>query len=809
VLSCDRLLDWLELLDLREPELPLTSAMNPRLALGESASPLPAPPCKATLGLESGSPNLPQPESSRNIPDRSTPSLTLHQYERIVSATSDAIALIDIHYCYLVVNQAYLDRHNTTHEAIIGQPLWSVLGEDLFEAVVKPYFDRCLMGETVQYQFWFDHPRLGWRFSSVTHSPFCESDGSVWGVVANIRDLTELKRAEEALRQQIQQDQALNQVIQTMRNSLELEHIFEVATREVAQLLGTVDTAIYRYDCDLGFWSRQASQVCYRLHHPQPLLEISETNNPISDRLKRGERVLITQGANLHCATNDPQAMGESRCQILIPLIVSGQVWGSFCTTIASNLQSDLDEKIKVLERFTAQLAIAIQQSQLYQQVHTLNRTLEHQVQERTAQLERALAVEALTRRITTEIRQSIDESQIVDIAVQGLGNQLGVLFCNAVRYDQNPKGEATYTVIASYDNILPELLNLTLATDKFPDAIPQLLRGEWVQFCTVIEASGLAWRSVLICPMVDDQGLMLGDMLLLRPKEQCFDALDVQLVQQVTDQCAIAIRQARLYRASQAQVEELTALHELKDDFLSTVSHELRSPVANMKMAVRMLALTLGQSDLLDHDCATLPPSSDRTQQYLHILDRECDREISLINDLLDLQRLDTGSHSFAWELVDLPGLLSSLASTFQERAESRRQTLDYRCDPALGLIYSDITALNRVLSELLHNACKYTPPGELIQLRATPQSDRVQFCVTNYGVEIPPELLPRIFERFYRVPQSDRWQQGGTGLGLALVKRLVEGLNGTITAESQESYTRFTIELPLQEPDITSLST
>jgi signal transduction histidine kinase len=263
--------------------------------------------------------------------------------------------------------------------------------------------------------------------------------------------------------------------------------------------------------------------------------------------------------------------------------------------------------------------------------------------------------------------------------------------------------------------------------------------------------------------------------------------------VQQVANQCAIALRQARLYKATQAQVQVLEKLHWLKDDFLSTVSHELRTPVANMKMAIRMLEIMMSPEDLSRQQ-------RSKATHYLQILHDECQREISLINDLLDLQRLEAGKQSLALETIQLQVWLPQVVKPFEERAQAQQQTLQLNL-PAENLppLISELPSLERILAELLNNACKYTPPGEQIIICVRGDRNCVQLKVSNSGNEIPASELSRIFDKFYRVPSADPWKRGGTGLGLALVQRLAEHLGGSVRVESANNLTTFTVELPL----------
>jgi signal transduction histidine kinase/CHASE2 domain-containing sensor protein len=231
-------------------------------------------------------------------------------------------------------------------------------------------------------------------------------------------------------------------------------------------------------------------------------------------------------------------------------------------------------------------------------------------------------------------------------------------------------------------------------------------------------------------------------------------------------------------------QVQELQQLSQLKDDFLSMVSHELRAPMANIQMAIELLKIS---------------QAPDRIAHYLKILQHECRREVELINDLLDLQRLEAGSQTFSPEKIDLQNWLPPIIEPFYERAQAQGQIFQVNLAPHLPCLISDQNSLERILAELINNACKYTPPDGKIQVMANFTPSYLEFKVINWGTQIPKTELPKIFDKFYRVPQADPWKRGGTGLGLALVKRLVEYLGGGIQVESESGQTMFTVQLPL----------
>ncbi len=482
----------------------------------------------------------------------------------------------------------------------------------------------------------------------------------------------------------------------------------------------------------------------------------------------------------------------QAKAMLGVPILHGERLWGVLGVHQCSAARHWEPFEISLLEQLATQVAIAIQQSELYRQVQQLNSKLEGQVQERTAQLEQALQFEAMLKRITDSVRDSLDEDKILQTAVQELALGLDVAACDAALYDFERQ---TSTICYEYiRSDLPSAKGSVVHIQQSEIEIHKQLLNEW--YCQFCEISTDMVRpthrryAILVCPMVTDQGV-IGDLWLFKPHETAFSDLEIRLVQQVVNQCVIAIRQARLYQAAQAQVAALEELNQLKDDFLSTVSHELRTPMSNMKMAIHMLRNV------------TTP---ERQERYLDILQSECIREIELINDLLDLQRLEASSYPVSPEPISLKDFLENTVEPFRSRAGDRQQILKIQLADNLPELITDKAALERVLAELLNNACKYTSPGSEVALTAqlpqrtsASEPDQVMLSVRNQA-EIPALELPRVFEKFYRVPNSDPWKQGGTGLGLALVQRLVTQLEGTIQVESKDGWTIFTVFLPLR---------
>jgi signal transduction histidine kinase len=381
------------------------------------------------------------------------------------------------------------------------------------------------------------------------------------------------------------------------------------------------------------------------------------------------------------------------------------------------------------------------------------------------------LKYEALIGRITEKIRDSLDENHILQTTTREL---VQVLPAERAQIELICQGISCQ--ISDFPEIYQPLLHKQILqfVDRLPLGNPQICR---VNRCA--------------CPIFDDQGF-LGNIWLIRPANQIFNSLETNLIQHIATECAIAIRQARLYESSQAQVRELEKLERLKSEFLKTLSHELRTPITSIRLAVETL------ESLLEYQGIKIDPE-DSIGQLLQILNIECQRQSKLVNDLLTLTYLDAESEPPAIETIDLLSWLPLLVEPFRTLTRERQQQLILDIDGDIPEINSNLCDIERIIAELLTNASKYTPEQGIIRVNVWRADEQILINVSNSGVEIPPEELSRIFAPFYRIPHHDPWRYSGTGLGLALVHKLIKPLNATIDVTSANAVTTFTLTLPI----------
>lgn len=225
--------------------------------------------------------------------------------------------------------------------------------------------------------------------------------------------------------------------------------------------------------------------------------------------------------------------------------------------------------------------------------------------------------------------------------------------------------------------------------------------------------------------------------------------------------------------------------IERMKNEFVATVSHELRTPLASL----------LGFSELM----LTRELSESKRRHFTEVIHTESIRLNSLINDFLDLQRLESGRAQYRFEPVAVDALLAETATLY---ADNPRHPLRVESLPAPLHVLADRDRITQVLNNLLSNAVKFSPAGGALLLTARVVDDAVEISVRDHGLGIPAEALPKLFEKFYRVDASDRSAIGGTGLGLALCKEIVTAHHGRFHVESQPGAgSTFSFTLPAAE--------
>jgi PAS domain S-box-containing protein len=234
-------------------------------------------------------------------------------------------------------------------------------------------------------------------------------------------------------------------------------------------------------------------------------------------------------------------------------------------------------------------------------------------------------------------------------------------------------------------------------------------------------------------------------------------------------------------------QAQALTDANHQKDVFLSTLSHELRNPLAPLTNAVQLIRLTSNRPEL---------------DQLLKIIERQIAHLRRLVDDLLDVSRAGAGKIELKNEMVSIEDVIDAAVESMRPLIRERRHTLDVLFPSAPILVEGDRARLEQIFGNLIQNAAKYTPEGGNIWIKGATEGPEAVIHVQDCGVGIPHEMLPRIFELFTQVESSRPHSQGGMGIGLSLVKTLVTLHKGSVQvhSEGEGKGSEFTVRLPLR---------
>jgi signal transduction histidine kinase/ActR/RegA family two-component response regulator len=300
---------------------------------------------------------------------------------------------------------------------------------------------------------------------------------------------------------------------------------------------------------------------------------------------------------------------------------------------------------------------------------------------------------------------------------------------------------------------------------------------------------------SYLAVPVKQRSGEVIGGLFFGHPDRDVFTDRTERIIAGIAGQAAIAIDNARLYeeakraaeaeRAARAEVERASLV---KDEFLATLSHELRTP----------LNAVLGWSEML---LLRVAPDAD-IRRGLETIVRNARAQAQLIEDLLDMNRIVSGKIRLDVQSVDLAAVVEAALDAVRPSAEAKTIRVRKTLDPLAGPVFGDPHRLQQVVWNLLSNAVKFTPKSGTVDLLLRRVNSHVEIVVTDSGIGISAEFLPHVFERFRQADSSTTRRHGGLGLGLSIVRQLIELHGGSVRAESPglQQGSTFVVSLPVR---------
>lgn len=331
----------------------------------------------------------------------------------------------------------------------------------------------------------------------------------------------------------------------------------------------------------------------------------------------------------------------------------------------------------------------------------------------------------------------------------------------------------------------MPDLINALSEQPPWSD-IPLVVLtsggGQLPMNAEILDALGEVGNVTLIERPVRLKTLLSAVKSALRARRRQYDIRDY-----IVDEKRTAAELEKLFESERAARAEAESANRLKDEFLATVSHELRTPLNAM----------LGWTTLL----RTGNLDNDKIPQALEIVERNARSQAQIIEDLLDVSRIITGKLNLDIRPLNAAALLKSAVDSISPAAETKNISIETNIVAETAEIAGDSARLQQVLWNLLSNAVKFTPSGGTIRVGVKPENSNLVFSVSDTGNGIAPEFLPYVFDRFRQADGTTTRHFGGLGLGLAIVRHLVEQHGGTVQAESEGSGkgATFTVKLPL----------
>ncbi|MEP6517642.1 PAS domain S-box protein [Microcoleus vaginatus] len=790
-----------------------------------------------------------------DITERKRTEETFRQYERILFNTTDGIVIMDRNYIYQIVNQAYLTWCNKSESEVIGNSVRNILDADVFDNMIKPRLDRCLAGEKIQYENWFDSPNLVRQFLSVTYIPLRDAGENIVGVIVSLRDLTKLKQAQQmlelqavitrnmaegialvrtdngvivyanpkfeqmfgydsgelngqhvsivnygsesvspedvnqairsavlrkgefsyevhnvkkdgtpfwcsatcsvfkhsdygdvlvavhqditvakhleevrqeaeaALLQKSRKEHLLWRITQGIRQSLDLNAVLNTAVTEIRQTLQTDRTAIYRFNPD---WS----------------------GDFVVESVGEGWVKLIGSDVQKNCADTYLQETHGGRFRnneiFVINNIYSAEIQPCHIELL-EQLQAKSYAVFPIFLRETLWGLLAIYQNAAPRQWQSWEIELLEQI---ASQLSIAIQQSKLYRQLKIELqerkqaeatireaerrwRSLLDNVQliVVGLDIEGNVNYVNPFFLKITGYT-NPE------ILGKnwFENFLPPPLQESVKV-VFSEVLAHNYHPYYQNF--ILTKSGeerfIAWNNTML---QDSEGHIIG---------------------------TISIGE---------DITERQRLEQIKNEFIGIVSHELRTPLTGIQMSLGLI-----KSGVYDK-------KPEKSRRMIEIAFLDTNRLVNLVNDILDLERLDSGRAIVEKTVCKAADLMQQAVDSIQ--ALATQQQISLIVNPTDAEVWATGDAIVQTLTNLLSNAIKFSPADSTIHLSAENQTDFVLFQVSDRGRGIPADKLELIFGRFQQVDASDSREKGGTGLGLAICRSIVERHGGKIWAES-----------------------
>jgi GAF domain-containing protein/HAMP domain-containing protein len=600
----------------------------------------------------------------------------------------------------------------------------------------------------------------------------------------NVRLITELRQRTHDLQESLEYQTASSDVLKVISQSgAELEPVLDTL----------VETAAGICRADSGFIFRLHDGLCRMVASFGIPAEYRnfQVRNPIAPGrgTLAGRTVLERRAVHIEDAATDPEytraeavQLGRQRTMLGVPLVREDALIGVI-TLARSRVEPFAEKQIALVATFADQAVIAIENARLF-----------NELRERTTELGRSVEELKMLSEVGQAVSSTLDLRAVLSAILTA---SLGLTWANAGAIFRYSRGDRSFRLAEAVG--LDETLVASIRDLRVLEA--ETAMGEAAARRAPIQISDLAERpsaplrdaalaagfhSALLVPLVGAERI-LGAIILMRQEAGEFPAETVRLMQTLASQSVLAIQNARLFREIADKSEQLALASQHKSQFLANMSHELRTP----------LNAILGYAELLvDGIYGVLP---DRPKGVLDRIQNNGRHLLALINDVLDLAKIEAGQLTLTLEDYALPEVVRSVVTATEPLATAKGLKFTAALQDGMPIGHGDARRVSQVLLNLVGNAIKFTDTGE-VEIRAGAANGQFILTVRDTGPGIADADQERIFGEFQQIDNTNTRNKGGTGLGLAISKRMIEIQGGTISVESVLGHgSTFRVRLPV----------
>jgi signal transduction histidine kinase len=598
----------------------------------------------------------------------------------------------------------------------------------------------------------------------------------------------QLDQRTRELREAREQQAATAEILRIISGSpTDVQPVFDTIVRNFVSLCGSIFGVIYTFDGELvhfagacGFSPEQLNGL--RAKYPVRV----DDRSVLSARAIRAKAPVHIQDA-----LSDPDFDREhaariaSRRMLAVPMLRKGVPLGAIVANWAEAGATPKQHE-DLLKVFAAQAVIAIENVRLLKELHQRTDDLSESLQQQTATADVLKVISRSTFDLKS-VLQTLTESaaRLCEADMAAIHRQLGSAYQEVATYGFPQDYREFVLRNLPFESGRGSVVGRTVIERK-PIQVPDVLLDPDYTFLEGQQRAG--YRTVLGVPLLRE-GNPIGLIVLMRRTVRPFTDKQIELVSTFADQAVIAIENVRLFDEIQDKSRQLEMASENKSRFLSSMSHELRTP----------LNAIIGLTEMMVSHAARF--GTEKALEPLRRVNAAGTHLLSLINEVLDLSKIEAGKLELNPEPVDLARVIDEVIGTAGQLAEKNKNRLVVEAQENVGALTADSLRLKQILLNLLSNACKFTKEGEVaLRVRKVADGrDWVELAVADTGIGLTAEQQAKLFQEFTQADSLTARRYGGTGLGLALSRKLARMMGGDVTVTSEAGKgSVFTVRLP-----------